>query len=382
MALNRPGSIGRPTRAGAHRQSSLFSWRVGVPMTACPTPRSLADDTLPVLARYFRGSLLEAQQRGAICVVDGDGKTVLEVGPPGVEAFLRSAAKPVQLLPLLRRGLHDRFDLQAEDLAVMMASHSGEPRHTKRVRHILKRTGLAEGMLRCGPHLPVHAPSAATLLVREEEPTPIHNNCSGKHTGMLAVVQHEGWDAETYTERGHPLQQEIEELMLDLADTPQSMVRYGRDGCSVVTFGVALWSAARIFSRLAVPESASEALQGPISVAMDAFVTAPLMVGGTGRFDSALMKAGRGRFVSKVGAEGLQTIGVRPCPEHPRGLGIAIKLADGDLRGGRPFVACGLLKLLGLLGGDEDGLEAFQASEIRNCRKLVVGKKELSTWAY
>ncbi len=344
----------------------------------------------------LRGApLVDGVHLGSIAAVAPDGAPVAAWGDPGTLVHLRSTAKPFQLMPLVMDGIHRAplarkagpgraakagYTIEAADLAVMMASHSGEPAHTGRVARLLEYGGLEIDQLQCGAHPPVHVPTSHTLIAANREPTALHCNCSGKHTGMLLVCTHKGWPLEDYLSVEHPLQRRILALVAGLSGVPIEDIGLAVDGCSAPTFALPLSGLALLFARLAAPEQAPEVEPGARAALREIFaagVAHPELVGGTGRLDTALMRALGGVVFAKVGAMGAYGLGVGACERYPKGLGVAVKIADGDGADRvRRVVVPELLIQLGLLDrGFEDGpLRRAAAPETLNNRGMVVGK--------
>ncbi|MEE9471152.1 MAG: asparaginase, partial [Gemmatimonadota bacterium] len=210
------------------------------------------------LVEIVRGDVVESVHHGAISIVTDAGLSLAAAGDPATVTFLRSAAKPIQILPLLAEGAADRFGLTAEEIAVIIGSHGGESRHLDTVRSILKKTGLDESALRCGIHSPMHPPAARELRAGGREPTVLHKNCSGKHAGMLALAVALGAPVETYLEPDHPVQVRIRSAIQTFADLPDGGLKMAVDGCSAPTFALTLDRAALTFARLLAPSGPPE----------------------------------------------------------------------------------------------------------------------------
>lgn len=310
------------------------------------------------LVEVTRGGLTESRHRGHVVAVEPDGTIVAYAGAPETVTFLRSSAKPFQSLPLLVSGAADRFGFTDEEIALACASHNGEPIHTQIVEAMLKKIGLDREALQCGAHEPYGVEAARVLRERGEAPNALHNNCSGKHAGMLALALH--WDApiETYHKPEHPVQLAIGKTVASFSDISVEDLAVAIDGCAVPVFGMTVKAMALMYARLVSPPSSfDEATRnacGRIVRVMNAF---PELIGGTSdRLDTAIMKAAPGEVVSKVGAEGVYTAGVNPCEEWPKGLGLALKIEDGDDRRARPTVVVEALRQLGVLR--DESLEA------------------------
>ncbi len=275
-----------------------------------------------ILAKVIRNGRVESLHRGHIAVVDADGHLLASVGNPEYPTYFRSAAKPFQFMPLLHDGLERHYKLTDPELAVMIASHNGEDVHIKSVQSILKKIGLEESYLRCGFHPPMHSPAAAQHARQNLPKSPLFNNCSGKHSGMLAVARFHNWPLETYLDPQHPLQQRIKEVMSRFSGLPEPEIGVGVDGCSAPVFYLPIKNMAWMYARLAAGQIE------PSARVFDFMTGHPEMIGGTASFDTELMQVMQGRMVSKVGAEGIRCVGVRGA----RPLGIALKIEDGSKR--------------------------------------------------
>jgi L-asparaginase II len=280
----------------------------------------------------LRGSLVEAVHEVHAAVVDARGELVARAGDPDLVTFWRSAAKPIQALPLVEDGVTDRFGFTSEELALVCASHSSEPGQVTRVRELLGKIGCSERDLLCGPHPPLSEPVARDYATRGLRLTAVYSNCSGKHAGMLALARHHGWPTEFYTRPEHPVQQRCLREVSRWTDVPVGDIRTATDGCGVVCFGIPLSSMALAYARLAIADfglrNADSKGGGPIRNPQSAIVQSmlrhPDLIAGEGRPCTELMRAHPGRVVVKVGAEGVF------CALLPRdGLGVAIKVADG-----------------------------------------------------
>jgi L-asparaginase II len=335
-----------------------------------------------------RGKIVESIHNGAIAVVEAGGKLVAWVGDPYAVTFLRSSAKPFQALPFLERGGQAAFNLTPREIALACASHTGTDEHVAVARAMQMKTGTSEADLLCGVHIPYDDATADALRERGETPTPNRNNCSGKHTAMLAFARlvhpdsPDSIDALPYIDFLHPIQQEILHIFAEICNIPVEKVELGIDGCSAPNFAVPLYNAAWAYARLCDPVAGQvfgRERADACRVITSAMMFNPDMVGGPGRFDTRLMEVARGRLLAKGGAEGFQAIGVMPgvlYPDSPA-LGIAIKISDGDQKSrARPAVTLEALRQLGALPQSElDMLAEFgPVSKVENLRRLVVGE--------
>jgi L-asparaginase II len=319
------------------------------------------------LVEVTRGGRVESEHRGAVAVVDAQGNLIAHAGDVALVSYLRSSAKPFQLLPLVESGAADRFGFTDAELAVIAGSHSGEPRHVAAVQSILNKIGLREDALQCGIHVPFNADAAKALRAEGREPSRLHNNCSGKHSGMLAQAVDRGLSTHDYLDPQHPVQIAIRQRLAELGGITFDQIGVGVDGCSAPCFAMPLRAAALAFARLA------EAREDGLRRVARAMLDHPEMVAGEGRIDTDLMRAMPNRLASKGGAEGYHGMGI----VQPDGSawGIAIKIADGDgKRGGHPVII-EVLRQLGIL--DDAALAKLQSYHtwpVTNHRGLEVGE--------
>lgn len=312
-----------------------------------------------------RGGVVESRHDVHVAVADGDGVLLASTGDPGLMTFYRSAAKPMQALPLVEEGLVHRFGLSHEELALCCASHEGEPRHVAGARSILAKAGADEELLRCGPHAPYSREAALELARSGESPRRIHNNCSGKHAGMIALAIGMGWDPTDYHEAAHPVQRRMMDEVVRWSGLPEDRLPTGIDGCGVVCFAAPLADMARSFA--AFTRAADEG-QGAAGV-VDAMTSHPFMVGGTGRTCTGVMDVAGDRVFVKVGAEGVYCGGLRG-----RGVGFAIKVSDGGRRAVEVALVHVLAALEALSAEDVEALRDHGRPVVRNTRGEEVGE--------
>lgn len=324
-----------------------------------------------LLAAVRRGGFDESLHLGHVAVVDASGGLRLAAGEPDVEIFLRSAAKPFQALALVVSGAMERFSLTAEDLAVACASHTAEPVHLAQVEHLLAQAGVPERWLQCGAHPPGDREEAQRLRESGQRPTSLHSNCSGKHAGMLAVARTLGADPGTYLSPDAPGQQLVLRLLAQTMDLDPSQIAIAVDGCSAPVFRMPLRALGLGFARLAQPETVEEPLRSALARVRDAMLAHPYLVAGRARIGPELMAAGRPRLVAKTGAEAV--FGVGDCA---RGLGLAIKVADGSERAVGPALVEALLQAGFLQESEVGGLSGYHHPQLRNYAGILVGDIE------
>ncbi len=323
----------------------------------------------PILARRFRGGVLESIHRGAWAVVDTSGAVHASAGDPDQLIFARSASKSLQQAGVLSLGVIDRFGLTPEHLGVMISSHNGQPRHVAVVQSLLDAIELGEDALQCGHAHPIGQPHL--------EKRRICHNCSGKHAGFLSGAVALGQEPATYLDPASPIQQRIRAAVQRLTDTPDDRLHVAIDGCSAPTFVLPLRALGVGIARIAN----ADALGGDDHASADVMARAaaehPVLVAGDEpmRFDTAVMQATNGRIFAKGGADGVRTLGVR-------GANVAFvgKVDDGNDRGLNP-VAVGVLHALGHIGDAEvAALSEFVDPTIRNAAGLVAGEQLLESF--
>ena len=321
------------------------------------------------LVEVTRGPLVECTHRGDLAVVDSSGKLVAWAGDPDHLCYLRSATKPVQTLQVILSGAADRFGFSPAELAIMCASHYGEPYHVAVVESILHKIGLNGSHLRCGTAVSLSPDYALEYARQGLALTPFLSDCSGKHAGMLAICMHRGWSLEDYVAPEHPLQRENLRIIANLAEVPEASVMIGVDGCSVPVFGMPLRSMALAYAKLAVPERLPEPLRSACRRVFDAMAAHPEMIAGTKGWCTELMRGTHGKLIGKLGAEGGYGVGVK----QP-GLGLALKFEDGGIRGIPPVILKALQEL-GLLSAEEQThFHAWQRRAVTNDLGWTVGE--------
>jgi len=256
-----------------------------------------------LITQVTRSGRVESFHVGYGVISDPNGQIIRSYGDPHYETYVRSSAKPIQAMAVLRSGAFRDFELTTEDLAVICSSHSGEEIHTETVAGVFAKAGLTPELLACGIHPPINKKSAKRLLTAGIPPGQIHNNCSGKHAGMLATCAQLGFNPENYLDPDHPVQRYIYDIVKEY--TAEESIHRGVDGCSAPVFYLALSKIALAFAQIGVRD-AEECRQ-----IFDAMTTSPHLVGGEGRFDTVLMQSYPGRIMSKGGAEAVSAAGFR-----------------------------------------------------------------------
>lgn len=325
-------------------------------------------DANPILAELTRGNWVENRHRGAFAVVDAAGNVVASAGDIDRAIFPRSAVKSMQALAMVTSGAIDKFGLRDEELALACASHQGEDFHVAAVTSFLGHIGLGISDLECGAHAPTLPAAREKLRESGQPPSAVHNNCSGKHSGMLAVAEALGVPTVHYVDRDHPVQVEVRSAIETVIGEPLSTDRCGTDGCSIPTWAAPIRSFAQGFARMATGEGLPPEIAAAARRIFDAATSHPELVAGTGRLDTEVMRAFRGRVMQKGGAEGVQCGVVRD-----KGWGYCLKVDDGNMAASQAMVAT---LLLAIADPDEDQrhtLNRYAMQIVRNVRGFDVG---------
>lgn len=315
----------------------------------------------PILAEILRGTAVESFHRGAFAVANSQGEIVLSQGDITRNIFPRSAIKAFQCVPLIETGAADHFGFVDEDIALACSSHSGEAEHVRVASSMLAKAKIDETSYECGSHWPERMDDKTALINAAAMPRAIHNNCSGKHAGMLALAKHLGAPLKDYVKREHPVQQAVATALDHYCAANTATAPCGIDGCSVPTWAMPLSNLAQGFAKLFAPGNTTGQR---IAKAARAH---PFLIAGTNKFDSTLMAAVPRVFL-KVGAEGVY------CGAIPHAaLGFALKIDDGAIRGAEVAAANVLQKLDCWTAEEKIELSRFSHSTLSNWRKLEVG---------
>ena len=322
----------------------------------------------------WRGPAIESRHQVIAVVADRHGGVLGHWGDFEAPVFPRSAVKPLQALALLETGAADAYGVTDAELALACASHQAEPRHVALVTAWLARLGLDPTDLECGPQVPRSRRMRDAVATTGSGWSPVHNNCSGKHTGMLATALHLGEPTAGYAEYGHPVQQRIMGILEQMSGQNLSAAPRERDGCSIPAFAFSLGGLAVAMARLADPRDLPAHRATAAERVCRAWAGHPRLIAGTGAFDSEVIAGTAGRVLCKAGAEGVR---VACLPEA--GLGIAVKVADGAARAGGPALLH-VLRRLGVL--DRTALERLTGLEeeaITNRRGFTTGRIAVSS---
>ena len=339
-------------------------------MTELPASNGYPEN--PVVVRVWRGDAVESVHRGAWCLVDPAGRVLAGNGHWDSPFYARSSIKSLQALPLFETGAVERFRFQDEEVALALASHSGEPCHTERVRATLERLDLTVDHLRCGAHPPTDDATRDALARRGEAPSALHNNCSGKHAGFLTLALHLAAPLGAYLDPASEGQRLVREALAAMTDTSAEDLVPAIDGCSAPTYRIPLRGLATAFARVANPDGLAAARRDSCRRMVAVAGRHPVLIGGSKkRIDTDLLRACGGRLFPKIGAEAVHAIGA-----VGKDRGLAVKIDDGGPRALHALVL-GLIEELDLASaGELDALRSWRDRTLSNHAGLPVGRVE------
>ncbi|WP_108125047.1 asparaginase [Saccharospirillum mangrovi] len=325
----------------------------------------------PVLVQVIRGGAVESEHRGRALVMTPDGDTLWSVGDVNALTYPRSAIKAFQALPMLAAGAHEAFGLDDEELALCCASHNGEPEHVAVADRFLGKLSLHTADFECGVQWPYDQQAMLDIARQQRMADARHNNCSGKHLGMLALARHQGWPTEGYVSPDHPVQQAIRHCIETSCDTELSGVPLSPDGCTAPTWAMPLHRLALGFARFAAPDTLPAEYRAGARRLYRAATTHPFLVEGSDRFCTEAMRALKGAAFLKIGAEGVFIAALSGLQ-----LGVALKMDSGSSDAAEVAVAA-ILNQLGLVLP-----ERWQRPPILNRNGLVTGQRQPVTEAF
>lgn len=325
-----------------------------------------------ILLHYTRAGHVENIHRGDIVAVNCEGKIIRAVGNSHLTMFWRSAAKPFQALPFVKNGGLEKYNISEEELAVLVSSHSGEENHVALVKGILKKLGLDESVLDCGILRPLNGKAYKKLLLSGEPVTAVHNQCSGKHSQIIALAIMLGVPVEGYIRPEHPAQKLIFKHVAMASKMPEEKLEIGIDGCGVPVFYLPIYNMALAYARLSSP---SKGDWGEYEIAAtkirDAMSHYPQVVSGTGRIDLAVNEVSKGRIIAKMGSDAVYCLAIKD-----ENLGIAFKIEDGNFAVVTPMVISVLKKFDLLTKDEEKELDEKFPPVLKNHRGEVIGTIE------
>lgn len=328
----------------------------------------------PVLVRLYRGARVESQHRGAWVLCDADGTVIDGMGAWKVPIFARSSVKSLQALPLIESGAAEHYGFSDAEIALALSSHNAEALHTDAVQAILARLGLDAGALQCGSQAPGDPEVRNALRDAKARPTALHNNCSGKHAGFLALAKHLGADPERYLDPSSPTQELVRQAVLEMTGLATHEMYTAIDGCSAPTFQMPLSALATAFARVSNPHGLRPARRAACERMLDSVAANPAMIAGHHqRICTDIARISGGRLFPKVGGEAVYAIGVRG-----QDRALAIKIDDGNYRGMHPVIV-ELLRRFGFAKPDElFALASWEEKRITNWAGLEVGRTEVA----
>lgn len=321
------------------------------------------------LAVSYRGGRIEGVHHGSIAVTDPSGKLLYGVNDPLYKTYLRSSIKMVQAMPVVLSGAADRFEFTDAELSICCASHNGAPYHIETVAGMLRKIGLDESALGCGAHAPHNHEELGRLFCEHRKPSQLHNNCSGKHTGMLAACLAKGWPIEHYLSPDHPLQEWILDLIAEYSGVDRNDIGTATDGCSLPTFYMPLAGAATIAARFTAEASRGNTTSERI---MKAVAARPEMINEIGGFDTELIRVMNGAGIAKRGAMAIFLVGAMTEAHGP--VGVAFKLDEGDMTSMPPVVMRTLEGIGALTSEQLEELERFRTIRLKNWNGIEVGE--------
>lgn len=321
-----------------------------------------------LLAKVYRGKTVESVHCGSVAVVDSKGKLIYSFGDPYFVTYLRSSAKPFQVIPLITSGAAKEFGFSQKEIAIISGSHNGQKIHTDTVKSILKKIGLSEKNLQCGVHIPHYYTANNIIPPPGKKFTQVNHNCSGKHAGMLGLCIFFGWDIRNYREPTHPVQKIILKSISEICQYPEKKIGIGIDGCGVPVHAMPLYNMALGFSNLVNYSSKDDNTAEAYKLIIDSMKKYPEMVSGEGRSDLALAEASDGNIIAKAGGEALSCSGILS-----KGWGMAVKIADGGQRAIGPAVIEALRQLRLLNAKRIANMKQFSNPIIKNFRGDEVG---------
>ncbi|MCF8253701.1 MAG: asparaginase [Bacteroidia bacterium] len=322
----------------------------------------------PILVEVYRSGIIESFHRGAVCVVNENGEIVFELGDSNQICFPRSAMKFVQVLPLIELGGIKKFGFNREEIAIMCGSHNAEPLHLAAVRSILTKIGVDESTLGCGAQYPTDKKTANELVQTKTKPSAIHNNCSGKHAGMLALCLLMGESTSDYLNPNHPIQKLILRYVSEMYEYPIEKMTCALDGCTAPIYSIPVYNQAICFKNLVDPKSFSAKRQEACATLIQSISEFPFMVAGSKRYCTDMMEICAPQIIGKTGAEGVFCLSFTK-----QKLGVCIKIDDGKMLP-QYNVAQALIEASGLFSKEElEPIHRYAEDELKNFNNLVTG---------
>ena len=325
-----------------------------------------------ILIKIYRGNLVENIYQGDIAIVNTRGKITFSVGDSEKITYWRSAAKPIQVMPVIYSGAADKYKLTEKEIAILTSSHSGEDEHIKLIYSILDKISLDERNLLCGAYPAFRKTTNNSLIQDKTNAKPIYNPCSGKHVAQLILCKYYGWSVNDYYKLEHPVQQMILNVITKLTEYPKENIYLGVDGCGVPVYGLPIKNMSCAYARMLNWKNLFPEYQQAAKRIVISMIRNPKIVGGTSRFDTDLMQISEGKLLAKSGADGVFCIGVRN-KNNNKGIGITIKMESGNMKF-LPMVVIRVLSQLKILSKEKlNQLEKYCSSWVKNYRNEKVG---------
>ncbi len=327
----------------------------------------------PVLVRVWRGNNVESQHRGAWVLSDSSGAVIEGEGTWSAPVFTRSSVKSFQALPLFETGAAQRFAFTDAEVALALASHNAEAQHTDTVERLLARIGLSTADLRCGPQMPADPEARAQLRAEHRSPGAVHNNCSGKHAGFLALAVHLGVEPRAYLDPDSEVQRLVKKAVLEMTGVEPSEFSSAIDGCSAPTFRMPLRGLATAFARVANPSGLARERSAACRRMLASVAAYPELIAGRHqRICTDLARVTHGRLFPKVGGEAVYGIGL---VDKDRGL--AIKIDDGGTRALHAMIVDLLRRFEFASASELEALASWEEKRLRNWAGIEVGRTQV-----
>jgi len=334
-------------------------------------PEALPDD--PVLVRLWRGGFVESQHRGAWCLVDSGDEVIDAGGSIDHPFFVRSSIKALQAIPLVEGGAAATLGFTDEELCMALASHNAERCHTDTVSALLTRMDLSVADLQCGAHVPGDSETRLALAGSGEEPTAVHNNCSGKHAGFLALSKHLDAPTSDYLDPDGVVQSLVRSAISDMCGLDADSLTRGTDGCSAPTYRIPLRALGLAFARVVEPSGLEPERSAACEQMVAAVAAHPILIAGSrGRLCTEISRVTAGRLFPKIGAEGIYAVA-----ERGSGRALAVKIDDGGRRALHAVVVELLSRHDMIDDAESRALESWRQSDLTNHAGLSVGRTEV-----
>jgi len=321
------------------------------------------------LAVLTRSGYVESIHYGYICVVDSSGKIIKEIGDSNTKIYFRSSAKPIQAVPVIESGASQHFGFTKKEISIMCSSHSGQIMHQDTVTEMLKKIGEEANVLKCGIMIPYNKEEANRLQSSKEKPSVLHCSCSAKHVGMLTLAKYKNYSIDDYNRIDHPAQHEILNTISYFTDYNEENITVGIDGCGAPIYIIPIYNIALSYARIMnFANDENSKYHKACKTIIESMIEYPEMVAGDEEFCTELMGFTNGKLIGKVGSEAVYCVGIKD-----KGIGICVKIIDGNERAVYPVVMQ-ILKELNILDKNElNNLQHWSRVELKNNLDEVIG---------